>query len=83
MQGSSGDADTENRLVDMVWGRERKWWNAWIEYHGNIHSICKTDSQWEFAVRLRELKLELCDNLEGWDEVGGGSRARVHTYTYG
>ena len=29
--------------------------------------ICKTDSQWEFAVCLRELKQGLCNNLEGWD----------------
>ena len=28
-------------------------------------TICKTDRQWEFAVCLRELKLEFCDNLEG------------------
>ena len=28
-------------------------------------TICKRDSQWEFAVCLRELKLELCINLEG------------------
>ena len=30
-------------------------------------TIYKTDSQWEFAVWLRELKQGLCDNLEGWD----------------
>ena len=35
-------------------------------------TICNIDSQWEFAVWLRELKLGLCDNLEGWDGVGGG-----------
>ena len=29
------------------------------------NSICKIDSQWEFAVWLRELKQGLCDNLEG------------------
>ena len=29
--------------------------------------ISKIDGQWEFAVWLRELKLGLCDNLEGWD----------------
>ena len=34
------------------------------------NTICKTDSQWEFAVWLRELKPGLCDNLEGW-EMGG------------
>ena len=46
------------------------------------------DSQWEFAVCLRELKPGLCDNLEGWDGVGGWeggsriSRGRGHMYTY-
>ena len=30
-------------------------------------SICKIESQWEFAVHLRELKHGLCINLEGWD----------------
>ena len=35
-------------------------------------TICKTDSQWEFAVWLRKLKHGLCSNLEGWDGEGGG-----------
>ena len=35
-------------------------------------TICKIDSQWEFAVWLRELNPVLCDNLDGWDGVGGG-----------
>ena len=30
-------------------------------------TICEIDSQWEFAVWLRKLKLGLCINLEGWD----------------
>ena len=35
-------------------------------------TICKIDSQWEFAVWLRELKKRLCINPEGWDgEVDG------------
>ena len=33
-------------------------------------TICKIDSQWEFAVRLRKLKQGLCINLEGWDWEG-------------
>ena len=37
-------------------------------------TICKTDSQWEFAVWLRKLKQELCINLEGWDGAGDGGR---------
>ena len=35
-------------------------------------TLCKVDSQWEFTVLLRELKLVLCDNLEEWDGVGVG-----------
>ena len=30
-------------------------------------TICKTDSQREFAEYLRDLKQGLCTNLEGWD----------------
>ena len=32
-------------------------------------TMCKIDSQWEFAVWLRKLRQELCINLEGWDGV--------------
>ena len=35
-------------------------------------TICKIDSQQEFAVWLRELKQGFCDNLEGWDGEGDG-----------
>ena len=38
--------------------------------------ICKTDSQREFAVCLREPKLGLCDNLEGWAGEGGGKEVQ-------
>ena len=34
-----------------------------METYITIHKI---DSQWEFAVWLRELKQRLCINLEGW-----------------
>ena len=30
-------------------------------------TICKIDSQWEFAVWLRKFKQGLCINLEGWE----------------
>ena len=30
-------------------------------------TICKIDSQQEFAIWLRKLKEGLCINLEGWD----------------
>ena len=35
-------------------------------------TICKIDSQWEFAVWLRKLKEGLCINLEGRDGEGDG-----------
>ena len=33
-------------------------------------TVCKIDSQWEFAVYLRELKNGLCISLEGWEGEG-------------
>ena len=33
-------------------------------------TICKVDSQWEFAVWIRKLRQGLCINLEGWDGEG-------------
>ena len=35
-------------------------------------TVCKIDSQWEFAVWLRKLKEELCINLEGSNVEGDG-----------
>ena len=35
-------------------------------------TICKIDSQREFAAWLRKLKQRLCINLEGWDGAGDG-----------
>ena len=35
-------------------------------------TVWKTDSPWEFAVCLRELKQGLCINLERWDGQGDG-----------
>ena len=34
--------------------------------------MCKIDSQWEFAVWLRNLKQGVCINLEWWDGQGDG-----------
>ena len=47
--------------------------------------ICKIDSQWEFAVCLRELKPGLWNSLEGWDGEGGGREVQEGgdiLYTY-
>ena len=35
-------------------------------------TICKIDSQWEFALWLRKLKQGLCSNLVGWEWEGDG-----------
>ena len=35
-------------------------------------TIYQIDSQWEFAVWLRQLRQGLCINLEEWDGVGDG-----------
>ena len=47
-------------------------------------TICKIDSQREFAVWLRKLKQGLCINLEGWDGEGDGrkfKREGIYIYT--
>jgi len=46
-------------------------------------TTCKIDNQWEFAVWFRELKLGLCNNLEGGmgREVGRRlKREGTHVY---
>ena len=49
-------------------------------------TICKIDSQWEFAVWLRKLKQGLSINLEGWDlgrEMGGCfKREGIYVYLW-
>ena len=69
MQDSNGDTDIENRLMDM--GR----WEERVRCMETYIAICKIDSQWEFAVFLRELKQGLCINLEGWNGEGDGREA--------
>ena len=44
-------------------------------------TICKIDSQREFAVCLRKLKQGLCINLEGWNGEGD-SKGRGYMYSY-
>ena len=44
--------------------------------------ICKTDSQWEFAIWLRKPKQGLCINLEGWGGETGGRFKREEIYVY-
>ena len=39
-------------------------------------TICKIDSQQEFAVWIRNLIHGLCINLEGWDGAGDGKEVQ-------
>ena len=46
-------------------------------------TICKTDSQQQFAVWLRKLKQGVCINLEEWDwERDGREVQREGIYVY-
>ena len=47
---------------------------------GTYITICKIDSQWEFALCLGELKQGLCINLEGWDGEGDGREVQEGGY---
>ena len=39
-------------------------------------TICKIDSQWEFALCFRKLRQGLCINLEGWNGEGDGKEVQ-------
>ena len=43
-------------------------------------TICKRDSQWEFAICLRKLKHGLSIKLEGWNGKGDGREAQERGY---
>ena len=60
-----------NRLMDMGRGGEGEMYG--MSNMETYITICKIDSQREFAAWLRKLKQGLCINLEGWDgrEMGG------------
>ena len=81
--GSSGERDIENRLMDM--GRREERVRCMERVNMETYStICKIDSQREYAVFLRKLKPVLCINLEGWDGEGegGSSKGKGYMYTY-
>ena len=72
MQGNNGETDIENRIMDTG-GVEKGEGELYGECNIEISiTICKTDSQWEFAFCLRELNQGLCINLEGCDGEGDG-----------
>ena len=57
--------------MDMGRGEERVRCMEKVTWKLNV-TICKIDSQWKFAVWLRNLKQGLCTNLEGWDGEADG-----------
>ena len=64
LQGSDGETDIENRLMDM--GRGGGEGEMYEKSNMKTYiTICKIGSQWEFAVWLKKLKQGLCINLEG------------------
>ena len=70
--------------MDKVGGEEEE--EMYGESNIEIYNtMCKTDSQWEFAVWLRKLKQEFCDRLKGGvgRDMGVGLGGRGHGYTYG
>ena len=78
-----GEADIENRLMDMGRGEERV--RCMESYMETYITTCKIDSQQEFAVWLRKLKQGLCSRLRSGmrREMGGRSGRRGHSCTYG
>ena len=73
--------DIENRPMDKVGGDEGEG-EMYGESNIEIYNVmCKTESQWEFSVGLRELKQGLCDRLTGGMEMGGRP-GREGTWVY-
>ena len=86
MQGNNGEIDIENRYMDMGRGEERVrcMERVTLYYHVETYiTICKTDSQPEFALWLRKLKQGLYINQEdGMDRVMRGRFKRERIYVY-
>ena len=61
LEYNSGEADIENILMDMGRGKERVRCIERVNTETYI-TICKIDSQREFAVWLRKLKQGFCAN---------------------
>ena len=77
-----------NRQREQAYEQEERGGEGEMYGKSNMETyitICKIDSQWEFAIRLRKLKQGLSINLEGWDGIGwqmGGSFKREGIYVY-
>ena len=79
-----------NRHGEQTYGHGERGGEGEMYGESNMETyitMCKIDSQREFAVWLRKLKQGLCINLEGWDGWngegdGGGRFKREGIYVY-
>ena len=68
-----------NRHREQIYGCRERGGKAKMYGKSNVETyitICKIDSQLEFAIWLRKLKQGLCINLEGWDGEGDGRKVQ-------
>ena len=64
-----------NRHREQTYGHGERGGEGEMYGKSNVETyitICKIDSQWEFAVWLRKLKQGLYINHVGWDGAGDG-----------
>ena len=64
-----------NRHREQTYGHGERGGEGEMYVVSNVEiyiTVCKIDSQWEFAAWLRKLKQGLCINLEGWSGEGEG-----------
>ena len=81
LQGSSGDADTENRLVDTVGGGDGGInWASSIETYTLPYMNQRASGTW--LLWHRELNLVLSDNPKGWEVGGRFKKERVYVYLW-
>ena len=72
--------DIENRLMDT--GRKEERVRCMESNMEAYITICKINSQQEFAVCIRKLKQGLCNNLDRWDREGRGREVQEGGNTY-
>ena len=71
MQGSNGDAESENRLVDTT-GEGEGGTNTESSTKTYKEPCVKLGSQWKLLYDTGSSNPVLCNNLEQWDVRGGG-----------
>jgi len=84
LQGRNGETDIENRIMDIGRGDERVRCMERVTW--KHITICKIDSQWEFALCLRKLKTGALYQPRGVGWGGrwkGSSKGRGYMYFYG